>query len=95
MRRLTLTAFCFLACTTQLVPPPVRSAEVVDRAAVSEPLRVTKAGQCLRRAGPYVTQDTARTYRRQAQGGGYAVSNEVFACYDGWSGHCFNVVLAC
>jgi hypothetical protein len=96
MRRLTLTAFCFLACTTQLVPPPARSEEAIDPpAAVSQPLRVTQAGQCSRRAGPYVTQTTAWTYWRQAQGSGYAVSEGVFPCHEGWRGYCFNVVLAC
>jgi hypothetical protein len=100
MRRVSLYALCFLACTMQLKPPPARSQEAADpdirQAAASHRLRVAQLGQCSRRLGPFATQDTAWSRWREAQGGGYAVSNGVYPCYENWArGYCFNVFLAC
>ena len=96
MRRLAACALCFLACTTQLGPPPAQSAEADARQARPDQFRLAQLAQCTRRLGPFVTQDTAWSYWRQAQGGGYAVSNGVFPCHENWTrGYCFNVFLAC
>lgn len=100
MRRFSLYALCFLACTMQLKSQPARSQEAVNAgdqpAAVSHRLQLAQFAQCSRRLGPFATQDTAWSRWREAQGGGYAVSNGVFPCYESWSrGYCFNVVLAC
>jgi hypothetical protein len=100
MRRVPLYALCFLACTMQFKPPPARSAEMAGAdhqpAAVSHPLRLAQLAQCSRRLGPFATQDTAWSRWREAQGGGFAVSNGVYPCYENWArGYCFNVFLAC
>jgi hypothetical protein len=48
---------------------------------------------CARRVGPFATQDTAWRRWREARSQGYAVSNGVVPCYDGYGtrGYCFNV----
>ena len=54
--------------------------------------RLAQAGQCSRRIGPFVTQDTAWARWRQARGSGYAVSNGIYPCYESNTrGYCFNV----
>ena len=55
-------------------------------------LRLAQLRQCSRQAGPFVTQTTAWQRWREARSQGYAVSNGVVPCYDGY---CFNVFFPC
>lgn len=60
-------------------------------------LTLAQARQCERRAGPFVTQDTAWQRWRQARDQGRAVSRGVVPCYDqhGTRGYCFFIFYAC
>jgi len=53
--------------------------------------------QCRQQQGPFATQDTAWQRWRQARAQGYAVSDGIFPCFDGYGGrgHCFNVFVPC
>lgn len=61
------------------------------------PLQTVQQRECSRRAGPFVSQDTAWQKWREARSQGYAVSNGVVPCYDQYNtrGYCFFVFYRC
>jgi hypothetical protein len=97
MRRSALYAFSLAACVMLLSPAAARSPVDLSVAAQAlDHLRFAQGGQCWRRIGPFVTQDTAWARWRQARDGGLSVSNGVVPCWDSGSrGYCFNVFYAC
>src|SRR5262245_61134863 len=60
-------------------------------------VEVAQRRECSRKIEPYATQDTAWRRWREAQRGGYAVSNGIYICYDeyGTRGYCFNIFFPC
>jgi hypothetical protein len=85
-----LAVACFLICGLLLSPAS---------AAPSSPLtsELAQSRQCRQQQGPFATQDTAWQRWRQARAQGYAVSDGIFPCWDGYGGrgHCFNVFVPC
>ena len=81
---------CSVSAADDRLASPLQSV-VADR------VQLAQRQQCQKRAGPFVTQDTAWQRWRQARSQGQAVSQSVFPCYDpyGTRGYCFNVFYAC
>jgi hypothetical protein len=60
-------------------------------------LRLAQPQGCLRRVGPFTTQDTAWQRWAEVRGQGYAVTRDVILCYDevGTRGYCFHAFVWC
>lgn len=93
---------CFLICGLLLSPAtaaPLVTVLSSGQARLSSPLppEPVQLRQCRQQQGPFATQDTAWQRWRQARAQGYAVSDGIFPCLDGYGGrgHCFNVFLPC
>lgn len=73
------------------------SAMAQNQRVVGDTLQLAQARQCERRAGPFVTQDTAWRRWREARAQGRSVSQGVVPCRDqyGTRGYCFFVFHAC
>lgn len=90
-----------LAGVALITPPGVIAAAKCVAEAVqvagARPFELAQARQCSQRIGPFASQSTAWQRWRQARGQGYAVSDGVFPCYDGYGtrGYCFNVFYRC
>ena len=82
------TLLLLLPALAQSASMPASSARLQQRS----DNRIQRVGECRQLAGPYVTQTTAWQRWRQAQGQGYAVSNGVVPCNDGY---CFYVYYSC
>ena len=99
MRRQSLALFCCLIGATYLSPASAqlpRTAPFGERAAAYGGPQLVQYGQCSQRVGPFATQMTAWQRWREAQAGGYSVSQGVVPCYWGDTrGYCFNVFRAC
>ena len=95
-------ALCFFVGAMPLLPASALSETVANsndqvQRLSRDPLHLVQQRQCSQRLGPYATQDTAWQRWREANSQGYAVSNGVVPCYDGYGtrGYCFFIFYAC
>jgi hypothetical protein len=85
----------FLASTMQLMSTPARSQATNDsivraQSPVQNQFYLARYRECSQRVGPFATQTRAWHKWRVARNSGYAVSDGVVPCHEGWTrGYCF------